>query len=62
MNNEEFAQWVAKMIFDTPFEDMDFDTFSELACRKLEKLGLVEMVGDEWHLKAKEEQENEQMR
>mgnify|MGYP007122035680 CR=1 FL=1 len=45
----EFAKWVTKMIFgNNEFEDFDFELFSELACRKLEKLGLVKKAKSEW--------------
>jgi hypothetical protein len=36
------------MIFDNQVEDFDFEMFSELACRKLEKMGLVEKTENEW--------------
>ena len=45
----EFSKWVTKMIFDNnEVEDFDFELFSELACRKLEKLGLVKKTKSEW--------------
>ena len=44
----EFAKWVTKMIFDNGVEDFDFELFSELACRKLEKLGLVKKTESRW--------------
>ena len=45
----EFAEWVTKMIFDNnEIEDFDFELFSELACRKLEKMGLVKKTKSEW--------------
>lgn len=44
----EFAKWVTKMIFDNEVEDFDFEMFSELACRKLEKIGLVKKTESEW--------------
>lgn len=48
----EFAKWVTKMIFDNnTIKDFDFELFSELACRKLEKLGLVEKTDSEWIMK-----------
>ena len=48
----EFAKWVTKMIFgDNEVEDFDFELFSELACRKLEKMGLVEKTESEWKMK-----------
>ena len=49
--NMEFAKWVTKMIFDNGVEDFDFDLFSELACRKLEQMGLVEKTGSRWKMK-----------
>ena len=42
---EDFAKWVADQIF---FKEVQDDLFVELACRKLEKLGLVEKTNDEW--------------
>lgn len=47
-----FTDWVAKEIFS---EDMD-DAFAELACRRLEKLGVVKADGNEWVLKVGEEE------
>lgn len=44
----EFAKWVTNMIFDNQVKDFDFEMFSELACRKLEKMGLVEKTENEW--------------
>lgn len=44
----EFAKWVTNMIFDNQVKDFDFEMFSELACRKLEKMGLVEKTESEW--------------
>lgn len=46
---EQFAEWVAKEIFDENLE-MSFDAFAELACRKLEKLGIVKANGNMWEL------------
>ena len=48
----KFAEWVAKEIFS---EDMD-DAFAELACRRLEKLGMVTADGNKWVLKVGEEE------
>ena len=42
-----FAQWVADEIFDEDWEN-NKDAFAEIACRKLEKLGLVRQEGNEW--------------
>ena len=50
MDFEEFAHWVAKQIF---FENKDKDeldgVFIEVACRKLVKLGIVEVIDDKYH-------------
>ena len=51
----EFAKWVTKMIFDNQVEDFDFEMFSELACRKLKKMGLVEKTESEWRMKGSAE-------
>lgn len=41
-----FAEWVAKQVCQ---EDFDEDgTFAEMACRKLWRLGIVRMNGDDW--------------
>lgn len=45
----QFAEWVAEEIFDDNWE-YNKDAFAELACRKLEKLGIVRAKGDEWEL------------
>ena len=49
MDFEEFAHWVAKQIF---FENKDKDNldgvFIEVACRKLVKLGIVEVIDDKY--------------
>ena len=45
---EQFAKWVASEIFDE--WEYNKDTFAEIACRKLEKLGIVRAKGDEWEL------------
>ena len=46
---EQFAKWVASEIFDEMWE-YNKDAFAEIACRKLEKLGIVRVKGDEWEL------------
>lgn len=55
---EQFAYWVADEIFKAPddeddFEDNDFDVelFCEMACHKLNKLGIVQKKGTLWHYK-----------
>ena len=49
LNAVKFAEWVAEEIFDDNWE-YNKDAFAELACRKLEKLGIVRAKGDEWEL------------
>ena len=46
---EQFAKWVATEIFDDMWE-YNKDSFAEIACRKLAKLGVVRVKGDEWEL------------
>lgn len=41
----EFAEWVAHEVFADGIED---GTFTEVACRKLEKLGIVKNEGGAW--------------
>lgn len=45
----KFAEWVARELFDENWE-LNKDAFEELACRKLEKLGIVRANGDVWEL------------
>jgi hypothetical protein len=45
---EQFAKWVASEIFDE--WEYNKDTFAEIACRKLEKLGIVRAKDNEWEL------------
>lgn len=45
---EQFAKWVATEIFDE--WEYNKDSFAEIACRKLAKLGIVRAKGDEWEL------------
>ena len=46
---DQFAKWVAAEIFDDMWE-YNKDSFAEIACRKLAKLGIVRAKGDEWEL------------
>lgn len=46
---EQFAEWVAKEIFDDMWK-YNKDAFAEIACRKLEKLGIVKANGNMWEL------------
>ena len=49
-----FAKWVATEIFNDMWE-YNKDAFAEIACRKLEKLGIVRAKGDEWELVEEQE-------
>lgn len=42
---QEFAEFVAKEVCTDNFKD-NSDSFAELACRKLVKLGLLKLDGD----------------
>ena len=53
---EQFAKWVAEEIFDDMWE-YNKDAFAEIACRKLAKLGIVRVKGDEWELVESEDKE-----
>lgn len=53
---EQFAKWVATEIFDDMWE-YNKDSFAEIACRKLAKLGIVRAKGNEWELVEREEEE-----
>lgn len=52
----QFAKWVANEIFDDMWE-YNKDAFAEIACRKLEKLGIVKASGDVWELVKQESEE-----
>ena len=56
---EQFAKWVATEIFDDMWE-YNKDSFAEIACRKLTKLGIVRAKGDEWELVEPQESEVEE--
>ena len=53
---EQFTKWVATEIFDDMWE-YNKDSFAEIACRKLAKLGIVRAKGDEWELVEPQESE-----
>ena len=53
---EQFAKWVASEIFDDMWK-YNKDSFAEIACRKLAKLGIVRAKGDEWELVEPQESE-----
>lgn len=46
----DFAKFVAKWVVNDNFQE-DAEVFAELACRKLHKLGIVEIDGDTYKLK-----------
>jgi len=50
----EFARWVAKEVLDNYFEESS-GAFAEIACRKLVKLGLVEVKDNVYKMKGSEE-------
>ena len=56
---EQFAKWVATEIFDELWE-YNKDSFAEIACRKLAKLGIVRAKGDEWELVEPQESEDKE--
>ena len=56
---EQFAKWVATEIFDDMWE-YNKDSFAEIACRKLAKLGIVRAKGDEWELVELQESEDKE--
>ena len=53
---KDFVMWVASEIFDDNWE-YNKDAFAEIACRKLNKLGIVKANGDEWELTEPQESE-----
>ena len=53
----QFAKWVTTEIFEEKWE-YNKDTFAEIACRKLIKLGIVKATGDEWELVESPESED----
>ena len=55
MTYKDFCYWVADEIFDDDWEEFNKDAFEECACRKLVKLGIVEVVDDEYRLKESED-------
>jgi hypothetical protein len=53
----DFAKWVASEIFDE--WEYNKDSFAEIACRKLARLGIVRAKGDEWELVEPQERSEE---
>lgn len=56
---KSFCEWVANEIFAEDWE-YNKDSFAEIACRKLEKLGIVRAKGDEWELVEPQESEDKE--
>lgn len=52
----DFAEWVAEEIFSDDWE-YNKDSFEELACRKLEKIGIVKLIDGHWVLVESEGEE-----
>lgn len=50
---KSFCEWVAGEIFTESWE-YNKDSFAEIACRKLEKLGIVAREDDIWKLRESE--------
>ena len=53
LNQYGFAEWVANEIFSDDWE-LNKNSFEEIACRKLVKLGIVEEVDGQYRLKIEE--------
>jgi len=43
-----FCEWVASEIIDEELWELNHGAFAEIACRKLNKLGIVKKEGDMW--------------
>lgn len=43
-----FCIWVAIEVINEESWKVNSDSFAEIACRKLHKLGIVDKQGDEW--------------
>ena len=44
----DFCEWVAGEVIDEEKWEDYKDSFAEIACRKLHKLGIVDKQGDSW--------------
>ena len=49
MAHEDFFDWLACSVMDEEWESKP-EFFREVICRKLVKLGILELRGDEYHL------------
>ena len=47
---KEFARWVADEIIDEELWELNYGAFAEIACRKLEKLGIVKSNNGYWEI------------
>lgn len=43
-----FCEWVASGVTNEESWEVNSDSFAEIACRKLHKLGIVDKQGNEW--------------
>lgn len=43
-----FCEWVASEVTNEESWGVNSDSFAEIACRKLHKLGIVDKQGDSW--------------
>ena len=48
-----FCEWVANEVLKEELWEVNSDSFAEIACRKLYKLGIIEKQGDSWVYKEK---------
>ena len=46
----KFAQWVAEEVIDEDLWELNHGAFAEIACRKLEKLGIVKSNDGYWEM------------
>ena len=46
----KFAQWVANEVIDEDLWELNHGAFAEIACRKLEKLGIVKLNDGYWEM------------
>lgn len=44
----EFLHWVAEEVIDEKSWDLNCISFPEIACRKLNKLGIIDTDGQRW--------------
>ena len=43
-----FCEWVASEVTNEESWEVNSDSFAEIACRKLHKLGIIDKQGDSW--------------